>query len=238
MQFLGIDLGWQGKPSGLALVVWDGKRLKLEWLGRPETHVGVLAELDRLVGPEEAAWVGVDAPAIIRNETGTRAADRMAHSLFARQRAGAYPVNRGLPFARAVLGFMGELAARGFRMELPEGAQGGGRQVFEVFPHAASLRLFGLPQILPYKKGPREERRRAMLEFRALLEGELRGRRPALRLDGLPLPGETLASLKECEDQLDAVLCAYVAAHYWYWGLARTNVLGDPTNGYIINPSF
>lgn len=238
MQFLGIDLGWQGKPSGLALLGWDGKRLRLNWLGRPETHNAVLEVVDQLVGRDGPLWVGVDAPVIIQNKTGTRAADRMAHSLFARQHAGAYPVNLSLPFAGPVLAFMEQLAERGFRRTLPEGIQGGGRQMFEVFPHAASLRLFGLPRILPYKKGPREQRRQALLELRGLLAKELQARRPALRLEALPMPGETLASLKECEDQLDAVLCAYVAAHYWYWGLARTNVLGEPANGFIINPSF
>ena len=37
-------------------------------------------------------------------------------------------------------------------------------------------------------------------------------------------------------DQLDAVLCAYLAAHWWLWGRARNDVLGDSKTGYIIVP--
>lgn len=37
-------------------------------------------------------------------------------------------------------------------------------------------------------------------------------------------------------DQLDAVLCAYLAAHWWFWGRARNDAIGDSKNGYIIVP--
>jgi len=37
-------------------------------------------------------------------------------------------------------------------------------------------------------------------------------------------------------DQLDAVLCAYLAAHWWFWGRARNDVLGDSKTGYVIVP--
>src|SRR6202011_3447427 len=42
--------------------------------------------------------------------------------------------------------------------------------------------------------------------------------------------------LKALEDQLDAITCAYVAAHWWYWGLERNDVLGDSQSGYIVVP--
>ncbi|MDV2994733.1 MAG: hypothetical protein N4J56_004387 [Chroococcidiopsis sp. SAG 2025] len=47
----------------------------------------------------------------------------------------------------------------------------------------------------------------------------------------------TLAALKAVEDQLDSLICAYVAAHWWYWGLERNWVLGDRTSGYIVVPA-
>ncbi len=37
-------------------------------------------------------------------------------------------------------------------------------------------------------------------------------------------------------DQLDAVLCAYLAAHWWFWGRARNDVLGDSKTGRFIVP--
>jgi len=37
----------------------------------------------------------------------------------------------------------------------------------------------------------------------------------SLRLPGVPNTGH----LKPVEDQIDAVLCAYIAAHWWYWAV-------------------
>ena len=44
--------------------------------------------------------------------------------------------------------------------------------------------------------------------------------------------------MKAVEDQLDALICAYVAAHWWYWGLERNLVLGDRETGYIVVPTL
>lgn len=33
--------------------------------------------------------------------------------------------------------------------------------------------------------------------------------------------------LKALEDQLDSLICAYVAAYWWYWGEEKNIVLGD-----------
>jgi pyridoxamine 5'-phosphate oxidase len=48
------------------------------------------------------------------------------------------------------------------------------------------------------------------------------------------LPNSELSKIPA--DQLDAVLCAYLAAHWWFWGRARNDVLGDSKAGYIIVP--
>ena len=46
----------------------------------------------------------------------------------------------------------------------------------------------------------------------------------------------TGAELKAAEDKLDSLICAYVAAYWWYWGEQRNLVLGDVSTGYIITP--
>lgn len=223
-----------GKPSGLAALEWDGKRLQLQQLQRLDTHEAVLAALPA----GTSSWIAIDAPVLIRNSSGTRQADRTAHELFSRQHAGCYPVHLGLPFAPGILRFIDAVQALGYSTELPSGRMSSNSHVFEVFPHAASIRLFELPQILPYKKGKLATRLAALTQYRSLLASALKARRPGFHSDSLPLPGSTGAQLKACEDQLDALLCAYVAAHFWYWGLARTNILGHPPDGFIVNPSF
>jgi len=54
----------------------------------------------------------------------------------------------------------------------------------------------------------------------------------------LPEIPTSIATLKALEDQLDALLCAYIGAHWWYWGIERNLVLGDRTTGYIVIPQL
>ncbi len=226
-----------GKPSGFALLEWSGKRLQLIHLSRIGTHEQLSISINELVGPSPC-WIGLDAPVLIRNRSGMRDADRVAHELFSRERAGCYPVNLGLPFASGVLQFVDGLRSFSFSTDAPILRQMETRCLFEVYPHSASVRLFGLNRILPYKKGREASRRIALESYRKLIEESLASRRPSFVGNTLPLIGPGLHGLKECEDQLDAVLCAYVAAHFWYWGLARNNILGNEENGWIVNPSF
>ena len=44
-------------------------------------------------------------------------------------------------------------------------------------------------------------------------------------------------STKAYEDSLDAVLCAYLAAHYWAWGDQRNEMIGTMEGSYIIVPT-
>jgi predicted RNase H-like nuclease len=233
MRFVGIDLGWSGAPSGFAVMELESERLRLTGLSRLETHADVIAAV-----PQGPCYLALDAPVLIRNQSGMRAADRLAHSLFARQKAGAYPVNLGMPFAAKVLALVNALTERGFRTGLPPVPREEGRRVFEVYPNAAMVRLFGLAEIVPYKKGRLEERRPALGAFRELLGSGLRARKPSFHGPLLPPVLGNGPALKAVEDQMDAVLCAYVAAHFWWWGLARNNILGDDRDGFIVNPSF
>jgi len=60
--------------------------------------------------------------------------------------------------------------------------------------------------------------------------------KPAASLRNL-VPRLPVAGLSKIpSDQFDAVLCAYLAAHWWFWGRARNDVLGDSKTGYIIVP--
>ena len=63
--FTGIDLGWMGKPSGLAVLEWCGKRLHLRWSGRIAAHRELLVAVDRFTRASPC-WIGLDAPAVVR----------------------------------------------------------------------------------------------------------------------------------------------------------------------------
>jgi predicted RNase H-like nuclease len=233
MWFVGVDLAWQNAPSGVALLELAGRRLQLRDLARIDTHAGVLDWIGASIG-SDPCYAAVDAPVLVHNRQGMREADRLTHRLYGHQNAGAYPIHLGLPFVPKLLEFAESMGRSGFQRSLPAAAREDSRRVFEVFPHASSVRLFGLPKILPYKKGPLAGRRAALAAFRQLLATQLGRREPELRPKSLPEIPTSAKNLKAVEDQLDALLCAYTAAHFWYWGLAKNNILG----GALVVPSF
>lgn len=240
MKFVGIDLGWKSQPSGLCCLKLVDGQLHLLDLDRIEAICNVLSWVDNCIQPEDNAIVAVDAPTIIPNLTGTRLPDKLTHKYFGRYHAGCYPANRGLSFADRTVNFGIELENRGF-VHAPEiTAQQLGRYQVEVFPHPAIVELFNLPLILKYKKGRLLERRLELIKLYKYIVEVLPTFQPALKLNSNPvLLAEipfTGAGLKALEDKLDSIVCAYVGAYWWYWGLERNIVLGDRATGYIVVP--
>jgi len=243
MKFLGIDLGWTSGASGLCCLEWSAQCLHLLDLDRQQTTTDIINWVDKWVSPTNPAMIAVDAPTLIPNLTGMRLPDKLTHKHFGRYHAGCYPANLGRPFAQRTVEFGLSLEARGFTHAPVIVPQELGRFQIEVFPHAAMVHLFGLNRILKYKKGILAERRLELIRLHQYILNILPTLEPKLNLSS-PLGGSFLPeipatgiALKAVEDQLDSLICAYVAAHWWYWGLERNWVLGDATTGYIVVPT-
>jgi predicted RNase H-like nuclease len=246
MKFLGIDLGWSSSPSGLCCLEFQNGSLSLQDLRREDSisakrsseHTSdILNWIDNCVPDNQAGIIAVDAPTLIPNQTGMRLPDRLAHQYFGRYHAGCYPANLHRPFAARTVGFGLSLEARGFHHAPTIEPQKPGRYQIEVFPHPAMIHLFGLNQILKYKKGTLAERRSELAKLRQYILEILPTLDPSLRLDSLPEIPLKGTELKALEDQLDSLICAYVAAHWWVWGVDRNWVLGDRQEGYIVVPN-
>ncbi|MCC5605366.1 DUF429 domain-containing protein [Nostoc sp. CHAB 5834] len=247
MKFIGIDLGWKSQPSGLCCLEWIDGQLQLLDLDRKEAIADILSWIDQSVQPDEPAIIAVDAPTLIPNATGSRLPDKLSHKHFGKYHAGCYPANQNLPFAHRTINFGLELESRGFAHAPTIEPQKLSRYQIEVFPHPAIVNLFNLERILKYKKGRVNERRLELIKLQNYLLDILPSLSPPLRLCGslrqaagastflLEIP-TTGAALKATEDKLDSLICAYVAAYWWYWGEQRNLVLGDRTTGYIIIP--
>jgi predicted RNase H-like nuclease len=191
------------------------------------------------------AIVAVDAPLWVPNETGRRPGETEIGRAFARYQAGAHPANRSrLAFDGIVRGeaLVLALAARGFE-HAPEVAAGVPvRQVIEVFPHPAMVALFGLDRTLKYKVKPRRsaelrlsewQRYQAYLAALAVADPPLHGQVALITQDVTALRGRRL---KDYEDQVDALMCAYIALYAWRWGAARCRMFGTFDGGYIFTP--
>ncbi|BAY36004.1 hypothetical protein NIES2111_03230 [Nostoc sp. NIES-2111] len=240
MKFIGVDLGWKSQPSGLCcLQLIDGK-LEILDLDRQDAIAHIFTWIDTWVQPKEPALIAVDAPTLIPNPTGSRLPDKLTHKYFGKYHAGCYPANQGLPFADRTINFGLELESRGFVHAPTIEPQKLGRYQIEVFPHPAIVHLFNLDRILKYKKGRISERRLELVKLYQYIVDILPTFEPALCVKKLAV-GEiphTGTELKAAEDKLDSLICAYVAAYWWYWGEQRNLVLGDRTTGYIVIPKM
>lgn len=236
MKFLGIDLGWISGPSGLCCLELVGDGLVLQTLERQSTLDEVLVWVDSVTRDDVPAIIAVDAPTLIPNATGMRSPDRLAHKYFGKYHAGCYPANLARPFAARLVQFGLDLEARGFQHAPTIEPQKSGRYQIEVFPHPATIQLFNLSQILKYKKGRLAERRKALGELRQLILTQLPQHDPPLVIEHLPEIPTTGKVLKALEDKLDSIICAYVAAYWWFWGNQRNGVMGTRADGYIVVP--
>lgn len=243
--FIGIDLAWQSDKnhSGGAVLEGDQTAVALREVSSGLCSLAdVEAFIDCNVGLDTV--VAVDAPLVIRNFGGQRPCETEIGRRFGAADASAHTSNLRLyPNARSVQ-FARDLESQGFlHCPRPHAPMLGGRWFFEVYPHPAHVVLFQRKKIIKYKKGRVALRKIGLTEFRQSLLEHLSELRPSLKINValkcfLDHPLEDLggAALKQYEDKLDAIFCAYLAAYFWLWSYERNEMIGTPEMGYIINP--
>ncbi len=172
--------------------------------------------------------LGVDAPLLVPNETGSGPARRRsAGGLRGSRRGRTRPTGRSSATTCAGSGWWRGWQSRGSPMTriLTPPRQAGVRQMMEVFPHPAHVVLFGLARTLKYKAKPGRDypsRWAAMNEYSRHLRG-LTAHDPPLTLPADWPPADVAGliggALKRLEDGMDALTCAYIV--YWYWWHGR-----------------
>lgn len=246
MNFIGLDLAWSVRnPSGGAVVALEGGGGRLSEAALLGDDAEVLAFLDRHADP--GCIVAIDAPLTVPNVGGRRPAEADLGAVFGRFQAGAHPTNR-LRVGDASGSVRGErlvaaLQERGFVHDprLVAGEQA--RRVVEVYPHPAMVSLFGLARTLKYKNKGQDKvilhgawaALHAHLRALETAEPPLHGLDTLLGTDTTALRGR---GLKNHEDRIDAVVCAYIALYAWHWGAARTEIFGTLEGGYILSPTL
>ena len=218
-------------------------------------HASAAATDDEIVAAlapyvEDDCLVAIDAPLIVTNATGNRPAEAALNKDFARFDAGAHPSNTGKPeFREQPRG--ARIAARlGLDMNPRSGRLPGCRGL----PSSGDVALFRLGRTLKYKNKPGcdlEHLRLSLIVLLGLLEGlasadpalvsgHAADRRAARTWQVLRAPSrrrDARASLRVVEDQVDAVICAYVAL-FATRQQKRTTTYGDFETGYIVTPTL
>ncbi|HSV39977.1 MAG TPA: DUF429 domain-containing protein [Nocardioidaceae bacterium] len=243
MHFVGVDLAWgDRKPTGLAVLDGEGHLLHVSAADTDDEIVAALAPY-----VEGDCLVAIDAPLIVTNATGNRPAEAALNKDFARFDAGAHPSNTGKPeFSEQprgarIAGLLGlDMNPR----------SGRARRAIEVYPHPATVSLFRLGRTLKYKNKPGrdlEQLRAELTVLLGLLEG-LAAADPPLEVDARAgsawyalrsavEKAERKSELRVVEDQVDAVICAYVAL-FATREPERTTTYGDFETGYIVTPTL
>lgn len=237
MHFVGLDLAWGEKNhTGVAVIDSDGRLL----------HIGIArdnASIEDTVAPYvgDDCLVAIDAPLIVKNPTGHRPCETALNHDFQRFEAGARPAYTAKPeFSNP----RGARIASALNLDV-DPASTATRRAIEVYPHPATIALFGLEKTLKYKRGAFEDRQRELLQLMTLVEG-LDKATPRLRVNhnvswvelrkrvaAASRPGQ----LDRDEDPVDAVVCAYVAL-YWYHRPEDVTIYGNFATGYIVTPTL
>jgi predicted RNase H-like nuclease/ppGpp synthetase/RelA/SpoT-type nucleotidyltranferase len=238
--FVGVDLAWgERKPTGLAVLDGDGRLVHVSAVQSDEEIVATLTPY--LVGD---CLVAFDAPLIVKNPTGNRPAEAALNRDFARFDAGAHPANT----AKSEFSSTPRGARLSGRLGLDMNPRSGrARRAIEVYPHPATVALFRLGRTLKYKNKPGRDRETLRGELKVLMglvEG-LATAAPALLVDGSgwsQLVGAVESAtrkseLRVVEDQVDAVICAYVAL-FATRQPERTTTYGSFEEGYIVTPTL
>jgi predicted RNase H-like nuclease/ppGpp synthetase/RelA/SpoT-type nucleotidyltranferase len=246
MYYVGVDLAWgERRPTGLAVLDDAGHLVRVSATTSDEEIVATLRPY-----VVEECLVAIDAPLIVTNVTGNRPAEAALNKDFARFDAGAHPSNTGKPELRE--------QPRGARIASRLGLDMNPRsrrtrRAIEVYPHPATVALFRLGRTLKYKNKPGRDLtqlRGEMLVLLDLLEG-LAEADPPLRVSGTHDDGgdgwaalrkrvetaDRKSELRVVEDQVDAVVCAYVAL-FATRKPESTTTYGDFATGYIVTPTL
>jgi Uncharacterized protein conserved in bacteria len=242
MYFIGIDLAWTYKnESGLCVIDDSGKIVRSESDIFSDEAIAEIVENYSVTG----ALVGIDAPLIVKNLTGSRFAERalLSGKIHGRHLS-VFICNRDF-MNHTYGGIRGERVVSRIKQAVPEfllTPEVGKKPhcLFETFPTGICLGLFPGAYPLKYKvkgKIPFETSQAEMVRLIGTLK--------TLEVSDPPVTNltehfkmEQVSSLskkefKSVEDRVDAFLCAYAA--YWLAGKPG-KVFGDECDGFIVLP--
>lgn len=236
--FVGIDLAWgYQNPSGVAVLCYEQETLReLAPAQRLHTDEQIVKAIAQHATATDILVIAIDAPLVVPNQFGERPVEKEMRRRYARYHAACHPANRRLLGNPPRGERLCALLARELGVHLTPSppVQQACRIAFEVYPHAALVTLFRLPRVLQYKARPGRNFYHRLQQMEEYLEHLRRLSRPPLRFPEWAEQVPSTASLwKSFEDRVDALFCAWLAAHAWLHG---GEVIGEASTGTIWLP--
>ncbi|MDN3617390.1 DUF429 domain-containing protein [Vibrio gallaecicus] len=236
MKLAGIDLAWHGEknPSAIAIGTLSGSNLRLNQL--EPAIFGISEILEIIASQKEICGVAIDAPLVIKNQTGQRECEKSLSRDYGARKASCHTSNLSLYPDALSVNLSSSLSSLGLQhLSLK-------RWQIECYPHPAIIECFDLQERLAYKKGSVADKKEGQIKlanFITTLESS--------SVLSLEIPEELKVylsephikslrgrALKSNEDALDSIICLYIAGLYQIRVLSVT--YGDIAHGYIWVP--
>ena len=239
MKILGIDLAWKSERNTTAIAVGElsGKEFRIVNIDKSLSN---LEAVKNIINIDPSIYgISIDAPLIINNESGQRICETELSRVYSGRKAGCHTSNTRLyPNASSV-----ELS--NFYLENGFRHLGDYRREMwqiECYPHPAIVEIFDLPERLPYKKGKVSEKRKGQVILAGYIANLESSSVLKLTFDDLVvdiLNRDIIESnrghkIKESEDALDSIICAYIGA--LYATSVKHQIFGSVEKGYIYVP--
>ncbi len=240
MRVIGIDLAWRPDKNSSAIAVCklQDKELHLEQL--ITSVIGINNILHIIKNEQQVQGISIDAPLIINNPNGQRQCEADLNRVYRKVKAGCHPSNLSLyPNAGSV--YLSKALAKLEFKHLGRDAKS--RWQIECYPHPALVELFDLENRLLYKKGRVMEKKKGQIQLATLLRSLEKSRTLKLYMGAEAeqiLSEQQILSnkgkdIKQNEDALDAIICAYIGA--CYANKLSHRLFGDAKDGYIYVPT-
>ena len=208
--FIGIDLAWGEKNLSGFCAIQDGRqKLKILDVKLLKSIDDILLEIQKYENHQ--VYVGVDAPLVVPNETSNRDIEKNFNKDFAKYKISMLPANRKLlskysPNIRSEELFT-RLTELGFERNYESN-----KVVFEVYTHSTIAVCFNSFKILPYKrkKGRGTAFIKKQLDIYKSYLKKVMLQHDVLEENLSALKGQ---KLKDYEDKLDSLTCAYTMAY-------------------------
>lgn len=204
--FIGIDLAWGEKNlSGFCVLIPDSDKLKILDIKLLKSIDEIIYEINRY--SDYKVHVGVDAALVIPNEDKNREIEKEFNKDFSKYKISMLPVNRKIltKYSQTIRSevLFDSLSKLGFERDYNSK-----KVIFEVYPHSTIAVCFNDYKILKYKrkKGRSVDFIKEQLKTYKDYLSEVISKNSFFDTDIDMLKG---ASLKDFEDKLDSITCAY-----------------------------
>ena len=204
--YIGIDLAWGEKNlSGFCVLEPHNNKLKIIEIKLLKSIDEIVAEITKY--SDYNAYIGVDAPLVVNNEEGNRSIEKEFNRDFSKYKISMLPVNRKI-LTKYSPTIRSELLYKALRKLEFLRDYSSDKVVFEVYPHSTIAVCFNNYEILKYKR----KKGRSLEFIKEQLNIYKNYLLRVLHVDDffdVDLKSLNTKGLKEYEDMLDSLTCAY-----------------------------